>query len=80
MQAVTVAEDVSGMPMLGQPVAEGGVVSHEHPPTWIPVYLAFRHTVALLQGFDYRLGMGLPDLWVKCDPRALLASEQCNAL
>ncbi|CAL5219263.1 g1061 [Coccomyxa viridis] len=40
-QAITVAEDVSGMPTLCRPVAEGGV------------------------GFDYRLGMGTPDLWVK---------------
>ncbi|CAK0744688.1 1,4-alpha-glucan-branching enzyme, chloroplastic/amyloplastic [Coccomyxa viridis] len=40
-QAVTVAEDVSGMPTLCRPVREGGV------------------------GFDYRLGMGTPDLWVK---------------
>ena len=41
LQAVTVAEDVSGMPTLCRPVREGGV------------------------GFDYRLGMGTPDLWVK---------------
>ena len=40
-QAITVAEDVSGMPTLCRPVTEGGV------------------------GFDYRLGMGTPDLWVK---------------
>ena len=40
-QAINVAEDVSGMPTLCRPVAEGGV------------------------GFDYRLGMGTPDLWVK---------------
>ena len=39
VQAITVAEDVSGMPGLGRKVAEGGV------------------------GFDYRLGMGLPNLW-----------------
>ena len=38
-QAITVAEDVSGMPGLGRKVSEGGV------------------------GFDYRLGMGLPNLW-----------------
>jgi hypothetical protein len=36
-QAITVAEDVSGMPTLGRPVTEGGC------------------------GFDYRLGMGIPD-------------------
>ena len=41
LQALTVAEDVSGMPTLCRPVREGGV------------------------GFDYRLGMGTPDLWVK---------------
>lgn len=41
MQAITVAEDVSGMPGLGIPVEHGGV------------------------GFDYRLGMGLPDLWAQ---------------
>ena len=40
-QAITVAEDVSGMPALGRPVREGGC------------------------GFDYRLGMGIPDLWMR---------------
>ncbi len=39
--AVTIAEDMSGMPGIGLPVADGGL------------------------GFDYRLGMGLPDLWIK---------------
>jgi len=39
--AVTVAEDVSGMPTLGRPVKEGGF------------------------GFDYRLSMALPDMWIK---------------
>ncbi|OGV61798.1 MAG: 1,4-alpha-glucan branching protein [Lentisphaerae bacterium RIFOXYC12_FULL_60_16] len=39
--ALTVAEDVSGMPGLAAPVAEGGC------------------------GFDYRLAMGIPDLWFK---------------
>jgi 1,4-alpha-glucan branching enzyme len=39
--AVTVAEDVSGMPALGRPVEECG------------------------GGFDYRLGMGIPDFWIK---------------
>ena len=39
--ALTIAEDVSGMPTLGRPVWEGGV------------------------GFDYRLAMALPDLWIK---------------
>lgn len=39
--AITIAEDVSGMPALCRPVAEGGV------------------------GFDYRLGMGLPDYWIE---------------
>jgi len=38
---VTVAEDVSGMPGVARPVAEGGL------------------------GFDYRLAMGVPDLWTK---------------
>ena len=37
--AVTISEDVSGMPGMGLPLSEGGL------------------------GFDYRLGMGLPDLW-----------------
>ena len=40
-QAITVAEDVSGMPALCQPVHLGGT------------------------GFDYRLAMGLPDVWVR---------------
>ncbi|MGE3165933.1 MAG: alpha-amylase family glycosyl hydrolase [Planctomycetota bacterium] len=39
--ALTVAEDMSGLPGLAVSTAEGGV------------------------GFDYRLGMGLPDHWVK---------------
>jgi 1,4-alpha-glucan branching enzyme len=37
--ALTIAEDVSGMPGLGAPTAEGGC------------------------GFDFRLAMGVPDLW-----------------
>lgn len=39
--AITIAEDVSGLPGLGQPPKDGGV------------------------GFDYRLGMGIPDFWIK---------------
>lgn len=39
--AVTIAEDVSGMPGLTFPVDQGGL------------------------GFDYRLGMGIPDFWIK---------------
>ncbi len=39
--AVTIAEDMSGMPGMALPVADGGV------------------------GFDYRLGMGLPDMWIR---------------
>ncbi len=39
--AVTIAEDVSGMPGMARPVPEGGL------------------------GFDYRLSMGIPDLWIK---------------
>jgi 1,4-alpha-glucan branching enzyme len=39
--AVTIAEDVSGMPLLCRPVQEGGM------------------------GFDYRLGMAIPDMWIK---------------
>ncbi|MBO5810924.1 MAG: alpha amylase C-terminal domain-containing protein [Bacteroidales bacterium] len=38
---ITIAEDVSGMPGICAPVADGGI------------------------GFDYRLGMGLPDFWIK---------------
>ena len=37
---LSIAEDVSGMPVLGRPVTEGGL------------------------GFDYRLGMAIPDLWI----------------
>ena len=40
-KVVTIAEDVSGMPGLCNPIADGGM------------------------GFDYRLGMGLPDFWIK---------------
>lgn len=39
--AITVAEDVSGMPTLCRKIQEGGI------------------------GFDYRLSMFLPDLWIK---------------
>ena len=39
--AVTIAEDVSGMPGMCIPINEGGV------------------------GFDYRLGMAIPDFWIK---------------
>ena len=40
-QAITVAEDMSGMPGMALPIADGGL------------------------GFDYRLSMGVPDLWIK---------------
>ncbi|KAE8220591.1 hypothetical protein CF319_g5905 [Tilletia indica] len=40
-EAITVAEDVSGMPALCRSVPEGGV------------------------GFDYRLSMAIPDMWIK---------------
>ncbi len=39
--AVTIAEDMSGMPGMCLPVSEGGL------------------------GFDYRLAMGIPDMWVR---------------
>ncbi len=39
--AVTIAEDMSGMPGMCEPIEDGGI------------------------GFDYRLGMGLPDMWIK---------------
>lgn len=40
-RAITIAEDVSGMPGMCIPIKDGGV------------------------GFDYRLAMGVPDLWIK---------------
>ncbi len=40
-KALTIAEDMSGMPGMCLPIADGGI------------------------GFDYRLNMGLPDLWIK---------------
>ncbi len=40
-KALTIAEDMSGMPGMCEPVKDGGI------------------------GFDYRLGMGLPDMWIK---------------
>lgn len=40
-KAITVAEDMSGMPGMTEPVEDGGI------------------------GFDYRLAMGLPDLWIR---------------
>ncbi|KAJ3335651.1 alpha-1,4-glucan branching enzyme, partial [Gonapodya sp. JEL0774] len=39
--AITIAEDVSGMPALCRPTEEGGI------------------------GFDYRLAMAVPDMWIK---------------
>jgi len=39
--AITIAEDMSGMPGMCLPIEDGGI------------------------GFDYRLGMGLPDMWIK---------------
>jgi len=39
--AITIAEDVSGMPLLCIPVSQGGL------------------------GFDYRLSMAIPDMWIK---------------
>ena len=39
--ALTVAEDMSGMPGMCLPIQDGGI------------------------GFDYRLGMGLPDMWTR---------------
>lgn len=39
--AISIAEDVSGMPGLTAPIEDGGI------------------------GFDYRLGMGIPDFWIK---------------
>lgn len=40
-EAVTIAEDMSGMPGMCLPIADGGI------------------------GFDYRLAMGLPDMWIR---------------
>ncbi len=40
-EAITIAEDMSGMPGMCLPIEDGGI------------------------GFDYRLGMGLPDMWIK---------------
>ena len=39
--AITIAEDMSGMPGMTEPIEDGGI------------------------GFDYRLAMGLPDMWIK---------------
>ena len=39
--AITIAEDMSGMPGMCEPIDDGGI------------------------GFDYRLGMGMPDMWIK---------------
>lgn len=40
-KAITIAEDMSGMPGMCLPIDDGGI------------------------GFDYRLAMGLPDMWIK---------------
>lgn len=39
--ALSIAEDMSGMPGMCMPIKDGGI------------------------GFDYRLGMGIPDMWIK---------------
>jgi len=39
--AITISEDMSGMPGMCLPIKDGGI------------------------GFDYRLGMGLPDMWIR---------------
>ena len=39
--AITIAEDMSGMPGMCCPIKDGGI------------------------GFDYRLGMGIPDMWIR---------------
>lgn len=39
--AITIAEDMSGMPGMALPIEDGGI------------------------GFDYRLAMGLPDMWIR---------------
>lgn len=39
--AITISEDMSGMPGMCLPIEDGGI------------------------GFDYRLGMGLPDMWIR---------------
>lgn len=39
--AITIAEDMSGMPGMCLPIEDGGI------------------------GFDYRLGMGIPDMWIR---------------
>ena len=40
-RAITICEDMSGMPGMCLPISDGGI------------------------GFDYRLAMGIPDLWIK---------------
>ena len=40
-KCMTIAEDMSGMPGMCEPIQDGGL------------------------GFDFRLGMGIPDLWIK---------------
>ena len=40
-KAITIAQDMSGMPGMALPIEDGGI------------------------GFDYRLGMGLPDMWIR---------------
>ncbi len=49
--AITVAEDMSGMPGMCLPIKDGGI------------------------GFDYRLGMGIPDMWIKAAEKDDLAWE-----
>lgn len=46
---ISIAEEVSGMPALCRPLAEGGF------------------------GFDFKLGMAIPDMWIK------LLKVRCSA-
>ncbi|MEO9968083.1 MAG: alpha amylase C-terminal domain-containing protein [Reichenbachiella sp.] len=54
--AISIAEDMSGMPGVCRPIEEGGV------------------------GFDYRLGMGIPDYWIKLLKHTPDEDWQVNAL
>lgn len=75
LQAITIAEDVSGMPTLCRPVSEGGLgfdfrLNMAIPDTWIrcgdrsDVGIAIV-VVLVCCCVDYRRHVGIPDTWIR---------------
>lgn len=57
--ALTIAEDVSGMPALCRPVLEGKRC------LFVYLFTVFNCFILGGGGFDYRLGMAIPDKWIQ---------------